>query len=116
MNEQELNKKLNKFADFQRLRASDGNYHWFDADENIVSPIDEEDNVIWDMNACFKWLVPRLVYFFEFRFNETLSPDEAKRWRCVLFNKGFNEPFESYGDTPALALCLAIEKLIDEKT
>ena len=102
--------KLAKWAGFQWLRATDGELHWFDANGDIVSPTDEEGNVIWDMNACFLWLVPKLdfgqmeLYFLEDGI-----------WLFLLNYVGEEEKGYSGRDkTPALALCKAIEELIGQ--
>ena len=108
--EQELNEKLNKFAGFQRLRTSDGNYHWFDAEGNIVSPVDEKGNVIWDMNACFKWLVSNFPIGIRLRMLGQLRND--KGYFCSIDGKYLAHHY-SEAETPALALRLTIEKLID---
>jgi len=106
MEEQE--DKLAKWAGFQWLKATDGEYHWFDANNDIVSPTDEEGNVIWDMNALFKWLVPKLVsgdlYIELYITAEDTAVAIKRATSTVSFVCQLN---------PALALCLAIAKLID---
>lgn len=102
---EELRKKLAEWAGFK--------HGWFDWRYPDGEYWRELPNFTESLDPCFKWFGPKLEYFFEFRFNETLWKDEDKRWRCRLFNKGFKDRFESYGNTPALALCRAIEKLID---
>jgi len=65
------------------------------------------------LDACFKWLVPKLRQV-------TLSNglDHPTKWMAdVLAGGGVGKLLSrSYGEaeTPALALCRAIEKLIDE--
>ena len=128
MNEK-LREKLAEWAGFQWLEATDGNYHWFDANGDIVSPTDEDGNVIWDMNACFKHLVPKFQEMCASRSDyeglETCDNDihiflrlcEGGGWTT----KGWMGSIEGFrtlsgvegAETAALAFCLAIEKLID---
>ena len=75
------------------------------------------------LDTCFKWLVPKLREFGLLDLSLTYSYLELKMggddtdklgFQCRLrLEKFLTEPFRSQGKTPALALCLAIEKLID---
>ena len=65
-------------------------------------------NFAQSLDACFKWLVPKL-----FRNRIELTYTMNGKWRCVLGNPNVCEVEEA--ETPPLALCLAIEKLIDER-
>ena len=72
-----------------------------------------------NLNAIFKWLVPKL-----------LAQDlyigigaEKSGWECWIFEGEpiEGDPFQEYevkvlADTPALAICKAIEQLIDSHT
>ena len=73
-----------------------------------------------DLNACFKWLVPKLkekssdvcIYF-------AISEDDTV-WTCeieISRYKGESRAAieETVAETPALALCVAIEQLIDKE-
>lgn len=59
-----------------------------------------EGDFTTDLSLCFKWLVPKLT--------------DAQRARLPgeFFHDG-SFTFNGFWDNPALALCLAIEKLID---
>ena len=95
MNEQELNKKLADWAGIP-LRA---------IDFGLPYSLDVYDppNFTQSLDACFKWLVPKLVHL-NLLIDVTHKPT-AEVWgdRCEM----------ARGETPTLALCLAIEKLID---
>ena len=96
MKNQELNKKLAKWA-----KLEDG------------LGLDRVPNFTESLDACFKWLVPRL---FENGLFISLIAD--KRFCRVTILSGIfdrKDKVEAVGENkdPALALCLAIEKLID---
>ena len=72
-------------------------------DGHILVITDKETAVIEEyftqsLDACFKWLVPKVV-------------DEGYLFLSALFDDWLDELEEE--KEPALALCLAIEKLID---
>lgn len=97
-NNEKLNKKLAEWAGFVLY----GDYTYFTS----------------SLDACFRWLVPKLEYYFSFKFWQTLYKGEARRWVCQAHNKGWVADFgkvETYAETPALALCKAIEQLIDKE-
>jgi len=133
MDEQELNKKLAEWAGFklkdnpyystERLSNGEGGFHleqvryqsYWDKDgyAHLKLP-----SFIQSLDCCIKWLIPKLnelgwgMNFFQAINNEY--------WKCVLWEWG--NPFTTALDhiredskDPALALCLAIEKLIDDK-
>jgi hypothetical protein len=60
------------------------------------------------LDACFEWLVPKVRATHHIHFH---SYDGKVDWRVVLSNA--NETIYGRDNNPALALCLAIEKLID---
>ncbi len=60
------------------------------------------------LSACFKWLVPRLgvgLDYIQFKYRE-------EGWLCVIRSVGL-EKRAFYYKTLALALCFAIQKLIN---
>jgi len=118
MNEQELNKKLAEWAGFAlvnwerqvhgivqpwvSLRYPDNTYH----DRNDVP------NFTQSLDACFKWLVPQTL---ELIAKKGYCPPTIK-----LLHLWYDELANLTGDSSnteqaALALCLAIEKLIDKE-
>ena len=105
-----LKKKLAERAGFEWLKATDDEYHWFDANGDIVSPTDEDGNVIWEMSACFKWLVPKATRKLA---DIDLSTDKEAMYKLFsLWIEEFWIPRPNPASL-ALALCLAIEKLMD---
>ncbi len=73
------------------------------------------------LSACFKWLVPKLkpygllgICFHNSVIDKVLTPDEVWGFEChIKLEKYILGRFDGQAETPALALCLAIEKLID---
>lgn len=59
------------------------------------------------LDDCFKWLEPGLAYY------HIDNQDKPEHWAMVSID-GIHYR-DSYAETPALALCLAIEKLIDRE-
>lgn len=131
MNEQELSKKLAEWAGFTeshhisddgypRFRWQRGDAFWRRPDRKTTQV--HCPNFTQSLDACFKWLVPKLngmgwyVNLMQVSLNAY--------WKCQLWS-----PFDGTAPTitletlqarpvvqdndPALALCLAIEKLID---
>lgn len=115
MDKEALNKKLAEWAGFVRIidfpnKAAIGH-------PSQKSGLYVELNFTESLDACFKWLVPKLVdgcttadITFEFV--------EGDQWGCELeinhyhgMHRAAIENAEA--ETPSLALCLAIEKLID---
>ncbi len=81
--------------------------------------VKEQGDFTTDLNLCFKWLVPKLVKSV-FRL-DNISFQERGGKECVHieFQPSCNDPYgwetvTGEASTPALALCLAIEKLIDK--
>ena len=65
------------------------------------------------LDACFKWLVPKIEKRFE--LTVTFHRCHGSIWSCLLTTYRGDIAVEPAQHTnPALALCKAIEKLIDE--
>lgn len=114
--EKELNEKLAKFAGF----------YYFDLQVVLASPKDvaeeryrkpgcyypdgsncyELPGFLNSLSTCFKWLMPKLK-----RWEAGNNEDGSIWFRCALPDTTF--PAEARAETLSLALCLAIEKLID---
>ena len=102
----ELKKKLAEWADWEELTDTPFGTIGFD-------PLEKQGAVLYkrsipdfpeSLDACFKWLVPKL-----YTLQITTLENRGTTAEAQLNNKwgvGGNE-------APALALCLAIEKLID---
>ena len=113
----ELNQKLINFAG---IFVNDiGEEHWIGLDnENKVIHLEPFTT---SLDACFKWLVPKL-----FALHKTISlgyttfiGEELNHWYVHILACDFTGAYLEGIDkkSPALALCKAIEKLIDgEKT
>jgi len=126
--EQELNKELAEWAGFKWQHA----YHDF---YELVTPDGAQLDLTafrigsykkcpkftQSLDACFKWLVPKLNrdgWFVELQQASMREYWKARLW-CPSSGTGKitlgsirARPIQE-AETPALALCLAIEKLID---
>jgi hypothetical protein len=122
----ELNKKMLKFAGFRRAT-------WSEPHEDVyvlVEPNSGGMSHCWvnfpnDLNACFKWLVPKLQRedrnIIQIQFDPP-NDDNETYWARIYYEvplegtKGSwsEDIVESKNETPALALCRAIEKLIGD--
>jgi hypothetical protein len=102
INEAELNNKLAKWAGWK----IQGNVtHWYEDDKgNPVNPPDFTQNI----KSCFDWLVPKLLYA-ELKMGKIGNG----YYSAMVENEPVNRDWYYQAKSPALALCLAIEKLID---
>ena len=105
MNEQELrelNKKLAEWVGFREQELADlhgrpeGNLGWYYPNGAWARFIPDFTQ---SLDACFKWLVPRLSHY---RLDKT-SPNEHHAY--------VDRKKSAWAESPTLALCLAIEKL-----
>ena len=109
MNE-ELNKKLLYFAGLHRNEPTGG--FWWDAEGNLIFDFHKPDErgFTESLDACFKLLVPKVARKLA---NIDLSTDREAMYKLFsLWIEGFWLPREQ-PISLALALCLAIENLID---
>lgn len=110
----ELNKKLAKWAGFIHIkgvwwRKPSGTYGFkgsIPIDADIVLPSFTDPS--WGMAYCFKWLVPRIYGYM-------LFDSVTGNGHCARVWSTGKKMWEVKAGTPSLALCLAIEKLIDNK-
>lgn len=107
MSNQELNEKLIKFAGLQLVKIHEGD----DEASNFFTAIDTEGCLIvsslfiTSLDACLKWLVPKLTWV-------SIDGGEVDfEGQAAISGVGWEM---ARAETPALALCLAIEKLIDQ--
>jgi len=101
---QELNEKLAEWAGFHSVHYRDGETHGYDTKEALY----------WlqftqSLDACFKWLVPKIQD--DDYSQEVTIYQYPNGWGCYI---GDMRKYQ-VAETPALALCLAIEKLIDSE-
>jgi hypothetical protein len=108
MNEQELNKKLAIWAGFRQPSPP---FTYWKCPPNI-SPTVGRDNppkFTQSLDACFKWLVPTpLKDNPDVQAILTITFDYDS---CSIIDI-IGKEFRGESEFPALALCLAIEKLI----
>ncbi len=122
MNEQELNKKLAEWAGFVSSHSSpfgaipiDKEPTWYDPNDNWIANR-QLPAFTSSLDACFKWLVPKLNTFystFEISFDTAENPN---RYIITIAHHFCGQVYRANSkDNPALALCLAIEKLVDSE-
>lgn len=101
MENEELNRKLAEWAGFKRVKYTTKIYKYPEGNSNSLPNFTES------LDACFKWLAPK------FHYDVLLShaPD-LSNWHCDILGKSVYIGEEKI---PALALCKAIEKLIDNE-
>ena len=104
----ELNEKLAKWAGFKfRLSASENPHYWTYYSEEVgLISMNELPGFTNSLDACFRWLVPRLAKDYWI----IIDPPN----KTVIIVYGFVQEAEGIGETSALALCRAIEKIIDD--
>lgn len=97
----ELNKKLAEWAGFKEKGTG---YVWPDRRFDKVPDFTES------LDACFRWLVPKLhqVTIIQ-EFNSEAYADVVIQPEYEYLH------YKEWAETPALALCLAIEQLIDKE-
>ena len=122
---EELNRKLAEWAGFSIRSVWDTGFQLFKTPQK-PSPdgahYDEEefeenwykaistDYFTSSLDACFKWLVPKL--FHKDIMVRTVHSSGTPSFEGYLHRIGHGD-YWGVAETPALALCLALEKLID---
>ena len=112
MNEQELNKKLAEWAGFVFDEGAEYGIPpvfglWYSPDNDQIG-YPEPPQFTQSLDACFKLLVPKLDKA-RVLTNDAPSGDRFYNGEVELYSIKATVT----SDTPTLALCLAIEKLID---
>ena len=117
---EELNKKLAEWAGF-RPTTLEGWEGYYKAPEGVqVAWTCCKPSFTESLDACFKWLVPKLDKDYAYVLLQDKSGGQHY-WvceiypDCLLTRKGYQALSGETSKTPALALCKAIEKLIDEE-
>ena len=110
----ELNEKLARWAGFEKGDwVVEGEWpvtvrgFWRGPDGSVKCGVPDFTT---SLDACFKWLVPQLSSY------EIATADGQFKGHCaVVFRRPASDMVEADGDTPALALCKAIEKMMEVK-
>ena len=121
----ELNEKLLKFAGFTNSKALDSDrmpLWWYPAKGATVRE-NRLPNFLISLDACFKWLVPKLREVIKLEGIEFCSENDGEDLVCITFwpetgNKiadNYMDMRQGMAETPTLALCKAIEQLIDRE-
>ena len=111
---QKLNEKLAEWVGFK-----EAGFGWFnklgEPDPNTLiqkvyrGTLNRSLNFTDSLDACVKWLVPKLKMY---ELNSYNNDGLHSAWVSLSEDGGWEA---SECETPALALCLAVEKLIDEE-
>lgn len=118
MDEQALNKKLAEWVGFRWEHLTCSKHspelcHWAWVMPDGVEASRDYDlpNFIQSLDACFTWLMPKVdswrVVIYQNAAGGYTSYVDSK-CKCRMWEETL-----SFAETPALALCLAIEKMID---
>ena len=105
---QELNEKLARWAGFRPVMGQLSVQIWSTPDGVHITRSSDMPDFTSDLNACFKWLVPKLQSM-SLRMPATLRGD----YTFICDIQGMR--YSGHAQTPALALCRAIEQLIDKE-
>ena len=121
--ESALNSKLAKWAGFKLESHKTLARAWGEGGGELftltywTAPQDDEMMELPDfttsLDACFKWLVPK-IRELGYRFN--LNSLQGGGFIVRIYEKPFDFKFAAEGKTASLALCLAIEVLLDGDT
>ena len=111
MTDQEINKKLAEWAGFTvknypEPRVYLGEKAWFSPDGLFFSGLINFIDFTNDLNACFKWLVPKLQRW-------EMGNNPAGDILAIVASKETVYPCEFISKEPARALCGAIFELIE---
>ncbi len=112
---QELDKKLAEWAGFKAGEVFTqgmltGHQH-FDAPDGTAFLDIDMPNFTQSLDACFKWLVPKLNLLWGSTGRLEFHPGKGIT-TCYIFLS--NGVFEGASEESSLALCLALEKLADK--
>ena len=66
-----------------------------------------------DLNACFRWIVPK-VFSVTIGTHWKTNTEKTDKYFARIDQQDMTN-YTEVADTPALALCLAVDKLIKEK-
>ena len=113
---EELKEKLAKFARFKSICAKSKPFEWLWWLSPQGERLRELPNFPESLDACFKGLVPKLKSLLDretARIRLEYSQRKEGEWLFYFEDYIPHSHHYAYGETPALALCKAIEKLID---
>ena len=120
-----INEKLAKTAELETLAMKLANWRWpeatkvsigwdYELNARMMTIYLQDETVVTrlfphDLTACFEWLKPAVI-------DRGTTTSSILTWRTVLHNWLRTMAIEkAMDDEPALALCKAIEQLIDEE-
>ena len=106
----ELNEKLARWAGFEPIMRCESWSYVRYPDGGLAGKL---PNFTESLDACFKWLVPKLFNYELYKGLEPGKPVRGRPTAKVWFSPG--EYARAFEDTQALALCRAIEQLIDNE-
>ena len=113
MNEHELNKKLAEWVGFHKIEPNISVDWWRPDGHHEGSKL---PSFTQSLDACFKWLEPEL---YRRGYAYLLYRVKGSKHGAIIGKQdedGITNPYvKEIAETPVLALCLTVEKLIDEE-
>ena len=98
-----LNKKLAKWAGFLQVSDVAIPYH-YTPDGHVITRSSSMPTFAESLDDCYKWLVPKLPY---------VVLENCQAGYIVFVSPNMRDKYNSTNKSPSLAICSAIEKLID---
>jgi len=102
IDEKALNEKLAKWAGFIKERLDLEGGYWVHPNGGRQIGL----NFTQSLDACFKYLEPKFPY---------LELHNCQAGFSVEVSLDMKDRYQSFGKTPSMAFCLAVEKLIDSE-
>ena len=103
---EELDKKLAEWAGIEQMRNG---FFWMTPSKDMIQGC---PNFTQSLDACFKWLVPKLFAVAIHTIWTSIDTVYKDTYMAVAYRNS-DDDYRATELTPALALCKAIEKLID---
>ncbi len=116
VNEQELKEKLAKWMGLKRVHVNEEGYLLYCAGGLGADRWQEVPDFPQSLDACSKWIVPERILEITFMYSSNCVSCDIEGLSSNFFEGHVNvESIEEAWTKSALALCLAVEKLIDSK-
>ena len=127
---QKLNEKLARWAGFTFVKRGSGKviiklYGWDVVDEQTFIHYPDGGSGLYEdmtpftdsLDACFKWLVPKVISKGHWLGMITTQMSSGTQYIFAIYVEKYKDKaeHEASNKDPALALCLASEKLIDNE-
>ncbi len=95
---------------------------WYEGTDGEETHFDKDDPPIFtdSLDACFQWLVPKVaeipnLHIIDYQYIGFSKDIDLLRHSWSIILRDDKADYSASNNNPALALCRAIEELIDEK-